>query len=121
MEAVIPEGIAVFGAYTPAIKANGFIFCSGQIGASENGVLPSDIKEQTKNALHNVKTVLEAAGSHTSKVVKATVFITDMEHFADVNQQYSQFFLAPYPCRSCVAVRQLPKGALVEIEVIALQ
>ena len=81
--------------------------------------MPGGIKEQTRQSLTNVKAVLEEAGTAMNRVVKTTVFLADMGDFADMNSVYAEFFSTPYPARSAVAVKTLPKGALVEIEVVA--
>jgi len=108
------------GPYSQAIKCNGTLYASGQIGINPaTGELCEGIEAQAKQALENVKAVLDAAGTDMSKVVKTTVFIDDIKDFAAVNAIYGTYFPAPYPARSCVEVAALPKGALVEIEVIA--
>lgn len=112
-----PEAI---GPYSQAIKANGFIFTSGQIALRSDGeFLNKDVKEQTKQALNNLKAVLEEASSSLDKVVKTTIFLADMSDFAQVNETYATFFTHK-PARSTVAVKTLPKNALVEIEAIAI-
>jgi len=109
--------------YTPAVIANGFVFCSGQIGMNPDGTLvEGGIGEQTKKAMERVTNLLKDAGSDINKVVKVTVFLSgSMAHFDEVNSIYKTYFQEPFPARSCVAVAALPKGALVEIEVLALQ
>ena len=109
------------GPYSQAIEAGGFVYTSGQIPLDpETGVLKGgDIKEQTRQSLLNVKAILEEAGLTMDSVVKTTVFLADMGDFADMNAVYAEFFAEPYPARSAVAVKTLPKGALVEIEVVA--
>ena len=91
--------------------------------AADGGALHVEggIKEQTRQSLTNVKAILNEAGLNMTNVVKTTVFLADMNDFADMNAVYSEFFSEPYPARSAVAVKSLPKGALVEIEVIAAQ
>jgi 2-iminobutanoate/2-iminopropanoate deaminase len=111
------------GPYSQAVVAGGLVFCSGQValepGAS--GKLdPGDVAAQTRRALENLRAVLAAAGSAPDQVVKTTVFLTTMDHFAGMNQVYAEFFRAHRPARATVAVAALPKGALVEIEAIAL-
>ncbi len=109
------------GAYSQAVVAGGFVFVSGQLGIDpETGQMPEGVEEQARLALENLKAVLEAAGSGLDKVVKVTVFLVDMGDFAKVNEVYGKFFPKPYPARAAVAVRELPKGAKVEIEAIAL-
>jgi 2-iminobutanoate/2-iminopropanoate deaminase len=82
---------------------------------------PGGVKEQTRQVLENLKAVLESAGSDLSAVVKTTVYMTNLEEFSVMNQVYAEYFSDPYPARSCVEVKALPKGALVEIDVIAIK
>ena len=109
------------GPYSQAIKVGDFVFASGQLPLDPStGTFPDGgIKEQTRQALLNVQAILEEAGVKMSQVVKTTVFLADMNDFADMNGVYSEFFSEPYPARSAVAVKTLPKGAMVEIEVVA--
>ena len=109
------------GPYSQGIKANGFVFASGQIGLepATGELVEGGIEEQSRQALLNVKNVLEAAGSSLDKVVKTTVFLKDINDFATMNAVYSEFFKADCPARSAVQVAALPKNALVEMEVIA--
>lgn len=109
------------GPYSQAVVAGGFVFASGQvpIDPATGNFVEGGIKEQTRQSLTNVTHVLAEAGIDLSHVVKTTVFLSDMGNFADMNEVYAQFFKEPYPARSAVAVKALPKGALVEIEVIA--
>lgn len=109
------------GPYSQAIKANGFVFASGQLGlAPATGEFAEGgIEEQTRQSLTNVKSVLEAAGSGLEKVVKTTVFLKDIKDFAAMNKVYSEFFKTDCPARSAVQIAALPKDGLVEIEVIA--
>ena len=109
------------GPYSQGIKANGFVFASGQIGLdpTTGELVKGGIVEQSRQVLLNVKNVLEAAGSGLDKAVKTTVFLKDINDFAAMNAVYSEFFKADCPARSAVQVAALPKGALVEIEVIA--
>ena len=109
------------GPYSQGIKANGFVFASGQIGLdpATGTFVKGGIEEQSRQVLLNVKNVLEAAGSGLDKVVKTTVFLKDINDFAAMNAVYSEFFKTDCPARSAVQVAALPKGALVEIEVIA--
>ena len=112
---------AAIGPYSQAIQVGNLVYTSGQIpidpatGAFADG----GIKEQTRQSLTNVKAILEEVGLSMSNVVKTTVFMADMGEFADMNAVYAEFFTEPYPARSAVAVKTLPKGALVEIEVVA--
>ena len=112
---------AAIGPYSQAIQVGNLVYTSGQIPINPaTGVfVEGGIKEQTRQSLTNVKAVLEEAGLSMSNVVKTTVFMADMNEFADMNAVYSEFFTEPYPARSAVAVKTLPKGALVEIEVVA--
>ena len=112
---------SAIGPYSQAIRVGNFVFASGQIPIDPKTGLfvEGGIKEQTRQSLTNVKSILEEAGLTMSNVVKTTVFMADMNDFADMNAVYSEFFTEPYPARSAVAVKTLPKGALVEIEVIA--
>jgi 2-iminobutanoate/2-iminopropanoate deaminase len=110
------------GPYSQAIKANGLVFCSGQVALdpASGEMLNGDVRAQTERALKNLEGVLAAAGSGFDKVVKTTVFLKTMSDFAAMNEVYAKFFPAPHPARSTVAVADLPRQALVEIEVIAL-
>jgi 2-iminobutanoate/2-iminopropanoate deaminase len=112
---------AAIGPYSQGIKANGFVFCSGQIPANpETGELvKGSIAEQTRQSLSNVKSVIEAAGSSMNKVVKVTVFLKDMNDFAEMNTEYAKWFSDPPPARAAVEVARLPKDVGVEIEAIA--
>ena len=112
---------APVGPYSQAIGWNNFLFCSGQIPLDpESGqVLTGDIKEQTQLAMKNAGEVLKAAGLNFDNVVKATIFITNMKDFSQVNEVYSTYFRDKPPARSCVEVSALPKGVNVEIELIA--
>lgn len=108
------------GPYSQAIDCGPFIYASGQIPLNPaTGEMAEGITEQTRQSLANVKAILEAAGITMANVVKTTVFLADMNDFAAMNAVYAEAFEAPYPARSAVAVKQLPKNALVEIEVIA--
>lgn len=113
-----PEAI---GPYSQGIISGDLIFTSGQIPYTPEGQISEDIAEQTRQSLENVKAVLEAAGSSLEKVVKCTVFITDMKQFSIINQVYAQYFTEPFPARSCIQAAYLPKGVGVEIEVIAVK
>ena len=114
---------AAVGPYSQAIEANGFIFASGQlpIDPSTNAFAEGRVKEQTRQSLTNARNVLAAAGVDLSHVVKTTVFLSDMDNFAAMNEVYAEFFKEPYPARSAIAVKALPKGALVEVECIAVK
>ena len=122
MKQIISENApAAIGPYSQAVEVGGFVYASGQLPIDPaTGIFPEGgIKEQTRQSLLNVSAILEAAGLSLSNVVKTTVYLADMGAFADMNAVYSEFFKAPYPARSAVAVKALPKGAMVEIEVIA--
>ena len=112
---------AAIGPYSQGIAAGSFVFVSGQLPiCAATGEMPEDIKAQAEMSLLNVKAVLEAAGSSLDKVVKTTCFLADMGDFAAFNEVYARYFTSK-PARSCVAVRELPKGVLCEIEAIALK
>ena len=112
---------AAIGPYSQAIRIGNFVFTSGQIpiDPATGSFVEGGIKEQTRQSLLNVKAVLNEAGTTMDHVIKTTVFMADMNDFAEMNSVYAEFFNAPYPARSAVAVKTLPKGSLVEIEVIA--
>ena len=114
---------AAIGPYSQAIQVGNLVFASGQIpiDPATGNFVAGGVKEQASQSLTNVKAILEEAGLSLDNVVKTTVFLADMNDFADVNAVYAEFFAEPYPARSAVAVKTLPKGALVEIEVIAAQ
>jgi 2-iminobutanoate/2-iminopropanoate deaminase len=116
------RGPKPIGPYSQAIKANGLLFASGQVAIDPktNEFIGGDIRQQTERSLENVKGVVEASGSKLSHVVKTTVFLKDMNDFAAMNEVYGKYFSAAPPARSTVAVAGLPKGALVEIEVVAI-
>ncbi len=108
------------GPYSQAVKAGGFVFTSGQIAINpaKGDVVETDIEGQTKQIMENLKAVLEAAGSSLDKAVKTVCFLADMSDFAAFNAIYGEYFTGK-PARSCVAVKELPKGVLAEVEVIA--
>ena len=112
---------AAIGPYSQANEVNGFVFASGQIpiNPATGDFVEGGIKEQTKQALTNASNILKEAGTDLSHVVKTIVYMADMGDFAAMNEIYAQFFNEPYPARSAVAVKALPKGALVEVEVLA--
>ena len=116
-----PQAPAAIGPYSQAIAANGFLFISGQlpIDPVTGTFAEGGIKELTRQSLENVKAILTQAGLTFADVVKTTVFLADMNDFAAMNEVYAEYFPAPAPARSAVAVKTLPKGGLVEIEVIA--
>ena len=112
---------AAIGPYSQAIAANGFLFISGKltIDPATGNFVEGGIRELTRQSLENVKSILAEAGLTLADVVKTTVFLADMSDFAAMNEVYAEYFTAPAPARSAVAVKTLPKGGLVEIEVIA--
>ena len=109
------------GPYIQAIKVGNLVFASGQVPIvpATGEFVEGGIKEQTRQSLTNAKAILEEAGTSLSKVVKTTVYLSDMANFAAMNEVYAEFFTQPYPARSAVAVKTLPKNALVEVECIA--
>ena len=122
MKAIVTKKApGAIGPYSQAIQVGNFVYTSGQLPiVPETGAFPEGgIKEQTRQSLLNIKAVLEAAGLSMGNVLKTTVFLADMGDFSEMNAVYSEFFSMPYPARSAVAVKTLPKGALVEIEVVA--
>ena len=122
METIIaPKAPAALGPYSAAIKVGELIFTSGQIPAdpATGELAPGGIAQQTEQSLKNLSAVLEAAGSGLDKVIKTTCFLTDMTDFAAFNAAYGKYFSEHKPARSTVAVKALPKGALVEIECVA--
>lgn len=112
---------AAIGPYSQAIKVGELVFVSGQlpIDPATGAFAEGGIKELTRQSLTNMKAILEEAGTSMANVVKTTVFLADMNDFAAMNEVYAEFFATPFPARSAVAVKTLPKGALVEIECIA--
>ncbi len=115
---------AAIGPYSQAIDSGaGLVFISGQLPVDPaTGAFPEgDVQAQTRQSLTNAKSILEAAGLGLQNVVKTTVFLADMADFAAMNEIYAQFFSAPFPARSAVAVKTLPKGALIEFECIAVR
>jgi 2-iminobutanoate/2-iminopropanoate deaminase len=116
------RGPKPIGPYSQAVKANGFLFVSGQVAldAKTGEMTSADIRLQTERVLENVKGIVEAAGSKLSHVVKTTVFLKDMNDFAAMNEVYGRYFVSAPPARSTVQAARLPKDALVEIEIIAV-
>ena len=112
---------AAIGPYSQAIEVNGFVFASGQIpiDPKTGNFVEGGIKEQTAQALTNAGNILKEAGTDLAHVVKTTVYLADMADFAAMNEVYDTFFSQPFPARSAVAVKELPKGARVEVEVLA--
>ncbi|GAA6823788.1 RidA family protein [Staphylococcus sp. 18_1_E_LY] len=112
-----PEAL---GPYSHATEINGLLFTSGQIPLNTDGqIVSDDVQEQTRQVLENLKVVLDAADSSIESVVKATIFIKDMNEFQKINEIYGEYFDAHQPARSCVEVARLPKDVKVEIELIA--
>jgi 2-iminobutanoate/2-iminopropanoate deaminase len=118
-----PRAAKAIGPYSQAIKANGFVFVSGQTPLiPETGeVIAGDVAVQTERALQTIVAILEAAGSSMQKVVRAGVFLKNMGDFAKMNEVYARFMPTPAPARTTVEVARLPKDVLVEIDVIALE
>ncbi len=113
---------AAIGPYSQAIEANGMVFLSGQLPINpQTGEMPEGIEAQTRQSLTNARAILAEAGLTMSDVVKTTVLLADIADFAAMNAVYSEFFSEPFPARSAFAVRDVPKGALVEIECIAVR
>ena len=112
---------AAIGPYSQAIQVGNLVYTSGQIpiDPATGTFVEGGIKEQTRQSLSNVRAILEEAGLTLANVIKTTVFMADMNDFADMNAIYAEFFSEPYPARSAIAAKSLPKGALVEIEVVA--
>ena len=124
MKKVISTSAApgAIGPYSQAIDTGSFVYASGQIPLNPvTGEIPGGITAQTEQSLANVKAILAEAGLTVDNVVKTTVFLADMNDFAAMNEVYGKVFTEPYPARSAVAVKTLPKNVLVEIEVIALR
>lgn len=116
-----PKAPAAIGPYSQAIQVGNLIYTSGQIpiDPATGQFVEGGIKEQTRQSLSNIQAILQEVGLTMASVVKTTVFMADMADFADMNSIYAEFFTEPYPARSAVAVKTLPKNALVEIEVVA--
>lgn len=112
---------SAIGPYSQGVNIGDLFFFSGQIplDPTTGEMAENNIKAQTKQSLENVKALLESQGLDFSNVIKTTVFLDSMDDFAAMNEVYAEYFVAPYPARSAVAVDKLPKGALVEVEVIA--
>ncbi|MDR7511085.1 MAG: RidA family protein [Armatimonadota bacterium] len=111
------------GPYSQGVVAGGLVFCSGQIAidpATGEMVGASDVREQARRVMENLKAVLEAAGSSLARVVKTTIYLTDLQDFGTVNEIYGSYFQGEPPARATVQVAGLPKGAMVEIDAVAL-
>ena len=113
---------APVGPYSQAVRAGGFVFTSGQIplDPATGQMVAGDVQAEAEMVFGNLAAVLEAAGTSLDRAVKVLVFLTDMADFGAVNEVYARWFSEPFPARSCVAVAGLPKGARVEIELVAL-
>ena len=110
------------GPYSQAVKVGGFVFCAGQIGIDpKTGELKEGVEEQTRQVLQNLKAVLEASGSSLERVVKTTIYLKNVKDFEKVNKIYAEYFGKIKPARATVEVSNLPKGALVEIEAVAVE
>lgn len=110
---------AAIGPYSQAIRTGNLLFTSGQIPIDPaTGNIPEGVEAQARQALTNVKKLIEASGASIDNVVKTSVFIKDMNDFAKINEIYAEFFTEPYPARSCVEVARLPKDVLLEVETI---
>jgi 2-iminobutanoate/2-iminopropanoate deaminase len=116
------RGPKAIGPYSQAVKANGFVFLSGQVALDPNTqqVVEGDVVRQTERVLENLKAIVEAAGSSLQHAVKTTVFLADMNDFAAMNEVYGRYFVTHRPARSTVEVSRLPKDVRVEIDLIAL-
>ena len=116
-----PKAPAAIGPYSQAVLVNGMLFTSGviPIDPETNTLVEGDVTVQARQAIGNLKNLLEASGSSMDKVVKTTVFIKDMNDFGKINDIYKDFFTSDFPARSCVEVARLPKDVLIEIEAIA--
>jgi len=119
---VTPVAPRPVGPYSQAVRANGLVFCSGQLGLdpASGTLVPGGIAAETRQALQNLAEILKAAGASLSKVVKTTVFLVDLADAAEFNKEYAAHFAAPAPARSLVQVARLPLGARVEIEAVAV-
>lgn len=117
-----PKAPGAIGPYSQAIEAGGMVFVSGQLPVdAATGLMAEGTEAQARQSLENIKLILTEAGLTMANVVKTTVFLADMSLFADMNKVYATYFEGNYPARSAVAVKELPKGALVEIECIAVR
>lgn len=111
---------SAIGPYSQAVKANGFIFVSGQLPLDPiTNELKSDVYEATLQSLTNIKNILLEGNSDENHIIKVNIYLSDMNDFNRCNEAYNEFFKAPYPARACVAVKTLPKNAVLEIEAIA--
>ncbi|MEN6621096.1 MAG: Rid family detoxifying hydrolase [Smithella sp.] len=119
---IISNEIPVIGPYSSAVEANGFVFLSGQIPVNPaTGEIIINIREATRQVILNIQTVLEEAGLSLSNILKTTIFLKDINDFSAVNEIYAEYFSEQSPARSTVEVSNLPKGAVLEIDVIAVK
>ena len=120
-ELVSTKAPGAIGPYSQGIQTGNLIYVSGQLPINvETRDMPATIKEQTHQSLKNIRSILEAAGAGMDNVVKSTVYLADMSLFGEMNEVYALYFKAPFPARAAFAVKELPKQALVEIEVVAV-
>ncbi len=122
-EVIIPAGGAKpLAPYSPGIRVGDFVYTAGQVGLdpATGKLVEGGVQAETRQALENLKKILDAAGSGMAQVIKTTVFMTDMANYGPINEIYGQYFSEEPPARSAVAVRALPAGALVEIEAVAV-
>jgi len=118
----VPDGAPAVGPYSPAVGAGSLVFVSGQLAlATDGSLVGTTAAEQARKGLENLRSLLDAAGLGMDAVVKTTIFLEDMDSFADVNAVYAEFFAEPFPARSTVEVARLPKDALFEIEAVAVR
>lgn len=113
---------AAIGPYSQAVECNGAVFVSGQLPVDPmTGEMPDTPAEQARRALENVRAIVESSGCTMADCVKVTIYLTDLSAFAHVNEVYKEFFAEPYPARSCIEVSAVPKGAMLEIDAIAIR
>lgn len=121
-ELISNKAPGAIGPYSQGVVAGNIIFVSGQLPIdAATGMMADNIKEQTYQSLSNIAAILESSGATMDNVVKSTVFLADMSLFAEMNEVYAKFFKPPFPARAAFAVKELPKKALVEIEVVAVK
>lgn len=121
-ELISNKAPGAIGPYSQGVVAGNIIFVSGQLPIdAATGMMADNIKEQTYQSLSNIAAILESSGATMDNVVKSTVFLADMSLFAEMNEVYAKFFKPPFPARAAFAVKELPKKALVEIEVVAIK
>lgn len=111
---------APVGPYSQGIIAGGFLYISGQLPLGENGLMPTDIIAQSHNVMKNLLAVLQAAGLDFTHLVKTTVYLDDLADFTEFNAVYAEYLVKPFPARVCIQAAALPRGALVEVEAVAL-